>query len=251
MSEMSEKKECINGKAGYVYVFASPSLKGWVKVGGSSASREGGWEGRLKNYQTYAPEDYYPVATLKTVDWHRSEKLFQRQLAASGFEQSKEFFKISSKMASELLRIFAETANEPSKEFRSYVNGMMVRDDSSGKVLKSLKGRVFHAAKKGSDIRMKVKRLDCFTVLKGSKLMPMGEALRNEKKPYAVSLRNTRTRLESDPNTVKDGTLISDFDFGSSSRALAVMLGVSSMQGPQYWIDKDGRPLADYLPKKG
>lgn len=236
MSEMSDKKECIKGKAGYVYVFANPCIRGWVKIGIA-----GDWRKRLKNYQQYVPEDYYPVATLKTANCRAVEHYIHKVLGKF-LSKKKEFLQLTPDDAANHLKEIAELMKE--------LAGFERHDRGATKSDEAFRGIIFHAAKKGSDIRMKVRNLDCFTILKGSKLMPMGEAMKTGSKPYAVSLRDTRTRLESDPNTVKDGTLIRDFDFVSPSRALAVMLGVSAMQGPQYWIDKDGRPLADYLPKK-
>lgn len=225
-----------NIKAGYVYIFANPCIKGWVKIGVA-----GNWRRRLKDYQTYAPEDFYPVATLKTADWKLIEKCLHGMLGAS-IQKKKEFFRLSTDKAADFLRNAAEIRGELAGFERHDQSGSKP-DATSG----PLKGIVFRAAKKNSDVRVAVKGPDRYTVLKGSRLEPMNEFLRTAETQCAISIRKTRAALESDRNAVKDGVLLRDVDFGSSSRALAVMLGVSSMPGPEALRDKDGKPLKDYL----
>lgn len=237
---MSENAESKDGKAGYVYIFANPCIKGWVKIG---VARN--WRKRLKDYQTYAPEDFYPVATLKTADWRLIEKCLHGLLGAS-IPKKKEFFRLSTEKAADILKNAAEMRTELAGFERHDRSGSKpgAKPDATPKVLK---GIVFRAAKKNSDVRVVVKSPDRYTVLKGSRLEPMNEFLRTAETQCAVSIRKARAALESDQNAVKNGVLLRDVDFGSSSRALAVMLGVSSMPGPEALLDKDGRPLKDYL----
>ncbi|MBQ6008815.1 MAG: GIY-YIG nuclease family protein [Kiritimatiellae bacterium] len=59
-----------SGKPGFVYIFMNPLFPNWVKIGKAK-----NWSTRLKNYQQYVPEDYEPVATLKTSNMDKVEKL--------------------------------------------------------------------------------------------------------------------------------------------------------------------------------
>jgi hypothetical protein len=86
-----------------------------------------------------------------------------------------------------------------------------------------------------------------YTVLKGSKFYPMTDSLRTSESSAIASIRSTRESIESDPTRFSDGKLLVDLPFSSASRALAVMLGYSSVQGPAYWVDEEGTPLASYL----
>ena len=245
---MSEKTEGINDKAGFVYIFASPSIKGWVKVG--VATRKEGWRGRLKNYQTYAPDGFYPVATLKTADCRGVERYLLKAIGTR-VQKKREFLRLSPDAAATHLRDIAELTKELAGFERHDKGGGTIGTGKAGAKAdapqKSLKGITFHATKKGSEVFVKVNGPDRYTVLKGSKLMPMNQFLKTADTDCAISIRKARAAVESDSATVKDGVLLRDVDFGSSSRALAVMLGTSSMSGPGCLLDKDGKPLKDYL----
>lgn len=232
--------------SGYVYIFATDSVPGWVKIG---KSRD--WRIRLKNGNTYVPDDFRVIATLKTSEMSNVEA-DMHELVGNHERVKKEFFCVDCEVAANDLRIIARTRGE-SSGFTLYRNGIPAEGCGKDGVSEGialpepLRDATFHPTAKGADIRMRVLGADRFTVLSGSVLEPVKDGLAYPKTPAAESLRLDRMALELDPATVKDGRLLHDVDFPSPSRALAVMLGYAAAQGTQRWIDDGGKPLADYL----
>ncbi len=251
-----------SNKRGYVYVFANPSFPDWVKVGKTKD-----WNKRIKNGNTYTPFDFYPVAILETSDMDAVELKIHKMLKI--YEQfKKEFFCVKTRVHRVLDLLFLEAQSRGELEgltvFRRYrenddvvpdytydANGRQIKIKANPKLYKTL----FHAARSDTNIKMRVDFNNRFVVLKGSRLEQMTDALRTATHQARVSIRNERKRLENNRNKVRDTArgkiLICDEAFKSSSRALAVMLGCSAMQGPEYWIDNDGKRLSDYLSADG
>lgn len=232
--------------SGYVYIFANPSFPEWVKIGKSKD-----WRKRLRNCQTYAPDDWYAVATLKTSAMSQVET--DMHTLIGGHEQSKkEFFNTNEVSAANDLRILASNRGEL-EGFTLFRNGIPAEGcDKDGfsegiPLPKPLRETTFHAKQKNTSITMRVLGAERFAVMKGSALEPLKDSLANPKTAAAESVRDVRLSIERDPAKVKDGRLLCDIEFPSPSRALAVMLGYAAVQGPAYWVDDSGKPLADYL----
>ena len=232
---------------GFVYVFSNPLFPQWVKIG-----RAANWQERLKDYQQYAPEDFVPIATLKTSDMVKAEQLVHGLLEFRERRQ-KEFFCIPSETAISVLRSVATTIGE--------IGGLTLYEDGAKSVLfrkdgsqyscranPKVQGVEFHAnIRGGTCIRMEV-RGDEYVVLKGSKLRQMTDSLRTSEINSIASIRADREAIEADPTKCSQaGRLLADVPFKSSSRALAVMLGRSAVQGPRFWVDEEGRSLSEYL----
>jgi len=234
-----------SGKPGFVYIFMNPLFPNWVKIGKAK-----NWSTRLKNYQQYVPEDYEPVATLKTSNMDKVEKLIHGLLEVCEERRQKEFFCIDADTAINVLLNVARTIDE--------VGGLKLYADGQVSVAYGLEGEPhpiqtdkthgvkFHSSIKGSEVYMTVRDGEFF-VLKGSKLRSMTDSLRTSEVQSIASIRRDRVELENDPTRCKNGKLLVNVSFRSSSRALAVMLGCSAVQGPKYWEDDEGRPLSDYL----
>lgn len=235
-----------SSKAGFVYAFRNPLFPQWIKIGKAKS-----WSKRLKDCQTYAPFDFEPIATVKTSDMDGMETVVHKILEKKEVYK-KEFFCIDAETAINKLQLVAEQFGE--------LSGLTLYTDSipsecftkEGKKRSTaptdkLTGVIFTSAVKS---RHKVKMAFIkgqYTVLKGSKFYPMTDSLRTSESSAIASIRATRESIESDHTRCANGVLLADVSFTSSSRALAVMLGYSSVQGPAYWIDDEGTPLATYL----
>ena len=236
-----------SGKSGFVYIFMNPLFPNWVKIGKAK-----NWSTRLKNYQQYVPEDYVVFATLKTDDAGAMERLIHTTLKFKyGKERkSKEFFCVDVTTALNVLRNLAIECKQI-QGLSEYVDGQVSAIyDSDGKrheiPIDRTRGIKFRSSIKGPPIYMAVRNKE-YVVLKGSELHEMTDNLKTSEAPAIVSIRRDREALESDPTRCASGRLLVDVPFKSSSRALAVMLGYSAVQGPKYWKDEEGRPLSDYL----
>lgn len=235
-----------SSKAGFVYAFRNPLFPQWIKIGKAK-----NWSKRLKDCQTYSPFDFEPIATVKTSDMSAMENIIHKLLKFKETSK-KEFFCIPSETAINVLRAVAEQCGE--------ISGLTLYTDSipsecytnDGKKRTTvpadkLSGVIFSSAVKSRhNVRMTFKDGQ-YTVLKGSKFYPMTDSLRTSENSAIASIRTTRESIESDPTRFSDGMLLVDLPFSSASRALAVMLGYSSVQGPAYWVDEEGTPLASYL----
>ena len=235
-----------SSNVGFVYAFRNPLFSQWIKIGKAKD-----WVKRLKTCQTYSPLDFEPIATLKTSNMTKIERIIHNLLQCKEVYK-KEFFCIDSDVAIDVLKCVSRQCGElsglvlytdgiPSECYTP--NGEKV---STAPAIK-LNGVIFSSAIKSKHkVKMTYKN-ERYVVLKGSTFYPMTDSLKSSENSAIASIRTTRESIENDPTLFADGILLADIPFKSSSRALAVMLGYSSVQGPAYWVDDEGTPLATYL----